>query len=262
MATVSDIVRYVETMTGHPIMADEGVQHGPADRVIFDVTLCWMADPSAIQAAGASRSELLIGHESLYYPYDVVNSTAPPPGWPDWQTNRQRTALLDRYDLTFLRLHGSLDEVCIFDDFAARLDLGAPVTVDGLVKIYEIEECTLAQLVGRVKDKLGMATLRVSQPETMRPRIRRVGLPWGGLGLFVNVAYQQRLIEQGCDAFIAGESDNYGFRFSAECGIPMIETSHEISENPGLRHFTAMLADAFPAVRVHFFENPCAWSIV
>ena len=261
MATAGDIFRYVETLTGHPIMADEGVQHGPADRAVSDVTLCWMADPSAIEAAGASHSDLLIGHESLYYPYDVVNSAAPPPDWQDWQTNRQRAALLDRYDLTFLRLHGSLDEVCIFDDFAAQLDLGTPVTVDGLVKIYEIEECTLAQLIGRVKDKMGMATLRVSQPETMRRRIRRVGLPWGGLGLFVNVAYQQRLIEQGCDAFIAGESDNYGFRFSAECGIPMIETSHEISENPGLRHFAGMIADAFPAVRVHFFENSCAWSI-
>jgi putative NIF3 family GTP cyclohydrolase 1 type 2 len=261
MTTVSDIIRYVETSTGHPLMGDEGVQHGPADRAVSAVTICWMATPSALQAAGESQSDLLVGHESLYYPYDVINSPDPPPDWRDWETNRQRTALLDRYGLTFLRLHGSLDEICIFDDFAALLDLGTPVYVDGLVKIYEIEACTLAELIGRVKDKTRMACLRVSQPETMKRRIRRVGLPWGGLGLFVNVAYQQRLIEQGCDAFIAGESDNYGFRFSAECGIPMIETSHEISENPGLRHFASMVAEVFPAVRVHFFENSCAWSI-
>jgi len=261
MTAVSDIVRYVEALTGHPLMGDEGIQHGPADRAVSDATICWMATPAAIQAAGENHSDLLIGHESLYYPYDVVNSADPPPDWPDWPTNRQRTAPLDRYGLTFLRLHGSLDEVCIFDDFAALLDLGTPVYADGLVRIYEVEECTLAELIRRVKDKTHMAGLRVSQPEAARRRIRRVGLPWGGLGLFVNVAYQQRLIEQGCDAFIAGESDNYGFRFSAECGIPMIETSHEISENPGLRRFAGMLAAAFPAVRVHFFENSCAWSM-
>ncbi|NOY75007.1 MAG: hypothetical protein GXP32_04360 [Kiritimatiellaeota bacterium] len=58
----------------------------------------------------------------------------------------------------------------------------------------------------------------------------RVGLPWGGLGLFVNVAYQQFLFEHGCDVFIAGESDNMGFRFAEECGIPMIETSHEVNK--------------------------------
>ena len=82
-----------------------------------------------------------------------------------------------------------------------------------------------------------MPALRVSAARGMDQVVHRVGLPWGGLGLFVNVGYQQRLIEQGCDVFIAGESDNYGFRFAAECGIPMIETSHELSENDGLQRF-------------------------
>ena len=63
------------------------------------------------------------------------------------------------------------------------------------------------------------------------------------------------------DVFIAGESDSYGFRFSQECGIPMIETSHEVSENPGLRRFTDMLAKAFPELGCHFFENPCVWEV-
>ena len=88
-----------------------------------------------------------------------------------------------------------------------------------------------------------------------------MGLPWGGMGLFVNVAYQQELIELGCDVFIAGETDNYGFRFAEECDIPMIETSHELSENPGLRHFTDMLAAAFSGLDVRFFETPCVWEV-
>jgi putative NIF3 family GTP cyclohydrolase 1 type 2 len=61
--------------------------------------------------------------------------------------------------------------------------------------------------------------------------------------------------------FIAGESDNYGFRFAEECGIPMIETSHEISENPGLRRFSGMLAKAFPQVEIRFYQNECVWQI-
>ena len=81
----------------------------------------------------------------------------------------------------------------------------------------------------------------------------------GGLGLFVNVTYQQRLIEMSCDVLTAGESDNYGFRFSAELGIPMIETGHEISENPGLEHFARMLQDRFPELEVSFCECEPAW---
>ena len=231
---VHTLIAFVETLTRHPLNRDEGIQHGARERAIGGATLCWMATPDAIRYAGELGHELLIGHESLYYPYDVINSPKPPPGWEAWQVNRQRRELLSQHDLTFLRLHGSLDEICILDDFAARLELGAPVAADGLTKVYEIAPCSLGELVERVKARLGMPGLRVSAAAGMEQTVHRVGLPWGGLGLFVNVGYQQRLIEQGCDVFIAGESDNYGFRFAQECGIPMIETSHELSANDGL----------------------------
>ena len=89
--------------------------------------------------------------------------------------------------------------------------------------------------------------------------VRRVGLPWGGLGLFVNVGYQQWVLENGCDVLIAGESDSYGFRFSGECGVPMIETSHEASEVPGMRHFTAILAEERPDLQFEFHDDGPAW---
>ena len=259
--TVQDIIGYVETLTGHSLNRDEGVHHGFPASDVSGATMCWMTTPAAIASAGRRGDDLLIGHESLYYPYDVVNRTDQPAGWRDWQTNSQRRAALERYDLTFLRLHGSVDEICIFDEFARLMGLGEPAYVDGWVKVFEIRECSLEELIARVKEKTKMESLRVSRPAAFNSPVRRVGLPLGGLGLFVNVSYQQRLIEQNCDVFIAGESDNYGFRFSQECGIPMIGTGHEISENPGLRRFTEMLARAFPALRWRFFENPCVWEV-
>jgi putative NIF3 family GTP cyclohydrolase 1 type 2 len=261
MTTVIEIIAHIEKLSGHPLNRDEGVQHGAADREVSGATVCWMASPAAIESAGRKGHQLLIGHESLYYPYDVVVAKDPLPGWQTWQTNRQRREGLERWGLAFLRAHGSADEICIFEVFAARLGLGEPVFTEGLVKIYEIEPCSLGKVVDRVKAATGMRSLRVSPAGSYEHIVRRVGLPWGGLGLFVNVSYQQELIEQGCDVFIAGEADNYGFRFAEECGIPMIETSHEISENPGLRRFTEMLAEAFPAVVFAFFENPCVWGI-
>jgi putative NIF3 family GTP cyclohydrolase 1 type 2 len=260
IAHVHDVVAYVESLTGHPLNRDEGIQHG-ADRPVTGVTLCWMATPDAIHAAGERGDELLIGHESLYYPYDVINNPNPPARWEAWQVNRQRRELLNRFGLTFLRVHGSLDEISVLDCFVDRLGLGAAVYVDGLVKIFEISPRTVGELVERVKVRMGMPALRVCAPRGLDQVVHRAGLPWGGLGLFVNVGYQQRLIEQGCDLFIAGESDNYGFRFAVECGIPMIETSHELSENDGLRHFVEMLSGRFPDVQFRFFENECVWEI-
>jgi putative NIF3 family GTP cyclohydrolase 1 type 2 len=176
--------------------------------------------------------------------------------------NRQRREALDTYGLSFLRIHGSADEVTIFDDFAALLALGDPVFSEGLTKVYEIAPCPLRTLIDRVKAQVGMDHVRVAAPGGFDRVVHRVGLPWGGLGLFVNVGYQQELIAQVCDVFIAGESDNYGFRFAAECGIPTIETSHEVSEIPGLRRFTQMLDAAFPDVAFVFYENARVWEVV
>ncbi len=266
MTTIQDIISHVESLTGHPINRDEGVHFGPSERDVTGATVAWMATPDAIRAAGRAGHQLLIGHESLFYPYDVVNADSPPPGWEDWQVNAQRSRLLTEYGLTHLRLHGSVDEICIFDDFAALLGLGDPVYVDGFVKVFEMPERSIRSWAGQVEEAMGMNGLRIAgvndmDQDGMDQMVSRIGLPWGGLGLFVNVGYQQALVEQGCDLFIAGESDNYGFRFAQECGIPMIETSHEICENPGLAHFTAILAEAFPQVDFRFYGNPCVWSM-
>ena len=261
MTTISDLIAYVERLTGHPLNSDEWLFNGDRDRQIDGVTVCWMASPDAIRAAGEAGHGLLIGHESLFFPYNAPKALDLPKGWETWRTNRQRREFLEAYGTTFLRMHGSVDEACIFDDFADLLELGEPVVAEGFVKVYEILPTPLADLVAHVKTCLAMPAVRVSTAEGMDQIVHRIGLPWGGLGLFVNVSYQQSLIEQGCDVFIAGETDNYGFRFSQEVGISMIETSHELSENPGLRRFTGMLRTTFPDVSFSFYENPCVWRI-
>lgn len=260
MTTTADIIAHVEARAGHPLNRDEGVHHGDASRVVKGATVAWMATPEAIAKAGEAGNELLIAHESLYYPYDVINANDPPADWEAWQVNRQRRSLLGKYDLTLLRVHGSADEICIFEVFAETLGLPSPVLAKGYVKVFEVPPEPLSAWVQRVKERTGMDCLRIACGGDMNRTVRRIGLPWGGMGLFVNVAYQQRLKEQGCDLFIAGESDNYGFRFAVECGVPMIETSHELSENPGLRVFTDMLADAFPDISLQFHECERIWT--
>jgi putative NIF3 family GTP cyclohydrolase 1 type 2 len=261
MTTINEIIDLVQTTTGHPLNRDEGIQFGTQDRSVQRVTVSWMATPEAIQSAGTAGHELLIAHESVYYPYDVLNIQNPPPDWREWKVNKQRTELLDKYDLSCLRLHGSVDEICIFDVFAHQLKLGTPVHTAGLIKVFEIPACSLRILIQRVKENLEMDSLRIAGIQDLDQKVSRIGLPWGGLGLFVNVGYQQQLIELNCDVFIAGESDSYGFRFAAEAGIPMIETGHEISENPGLRQFTQFLTQHFPSVDFTFYEVPSIWRI-
>ena len=70
----------------------------------------------------------------------------------------------------------------------------------------------------------------------------------------------QELIDLGADTFICGETDNQAFRFAEKLGIAVIETSHEVSEAPGLRVFAEML-EANSGLDVRFIDLPCIWRI-
>ncbi len=260
MTTVADIVGSVEALSGHALNEDEGVQMGERAREVRSALVCWMATRDALLAAEQAHVELVIAHESLFYPYNARLEAGRRQTWEEWPTNRQRRDIIERAGMTILRVHGSADEICVFDEFARLLGLGEPAAGEGFRKVYEIPAVPLRGLVAQVKQAVGMEHVRVSCAG-MDPAstVHRVGLPWGGLGLFVNVGYQQWALENGCDVLIAGESDSYGFRFSAECGVPMIETSHEASEVPGLRRFTEMLRDRHAGVEFDFYEDGAAW---
>ena len=246
-------------MSGHPLNQEEGLFHGSGDAEVSGVTVCWMSSPDAIEDAGKRGDELIIAHESLYFPYDLGNSRKNSPDWPDWKTNKLRRELLEEYGINLVRIHSSSDKFNILDDFAVKLGLGNAVSDKYPVKIYAVPEIALDEMLKHVRTTMNMKGLRYTAPNGLRQKIRRIGLPWGGMGLFVNVSYQEKLIKMGVDLLIAGETDNYGFRFSAECGIPMIETSHELSENPGLENYTKALARKMPGLRFTFFENKQIW---
>ena len=100
MTTSNDIIQWVEGLKGRPINHEEGVHHGSPQSAVHGVTVCWKAVPAAIDAAGARADDLIVGHESLYYPYYFDFDPDRTPGWPEWGINVRRKAQLERYGLT------------------------------------------------------------------------------------------------------------------------------------------------------------------
>lgn len=261
MTTPPDIITWVEQLQGWPIHHEEGVHHGRADTGIGGVTVCWKASPGAIAEAGQRGDTLIIGHESLHYPYYFDFDPDRTPGWREWTVNTRRMERLDRYGQTYLRLHSTIDHLCIAAAMAAWLDLGEPIAAANGRTVYEIDTCTVGELADRVKCISGLPAIRVSTPTNLDMPVRRIGLLVGGAGLCANGGAYEPGVRAGIDAFIAGEVDNYGFRYATECGIALIETSHEVCENPGLRRFADMLRKRFPELRVTFYENWCPYRV-
>ena len=259
--TIADILAWVAARTGRALFEDEGVQFGPAERDLTGATVCWMPDPPAMRAAAAAGHEVLLHHEALTFPYPGLGPPIPEAG--AWPTNAARRAALEAGGLTAVRIHESADLTHIYAEFVRRLGLGEPTARGGglLQHVFEIEPTPYEQLIERVKAAAGLPGVRATCCTGPDRTIRRVGLPWGGLGLFTNVRYQQALLELGVDAMIAGESDSYGMRFVTEGGVDLIETSHEASEEPGLARWAADLAGAFPGLDVHMHEQGTVWQV-
>ncbi len=262
MTTPNDIIKYIENLAGEKLHFEEGIHFGSADVEVKKVVLCWMTTKGAIEFAGKEQAELIITHESLYYPYDAIVRDDNPPNWENWPVNKQRRNLLSKYNLTVLRIHTLADMICVFDAFRKQLNLPDQPARQGNAynhKRFDITPCKLSELINYVKQSVGIDHIRVSAPNGLDQIVSKVGLLWGGIGLFVNVIHQAKLLELGCDVFIAGESDDYGFRFARDLGIPLIETSHEISENEGIKEFCNILSKGFPKVEFKFYENKCPY---
>lgn len=264
MITVRDIHVWVSDRTGHPLQHDEGTMYGDQNRPITGVSVCWEASPGVIGQTVEAGHELLIFHESLLYPYPFSDSYPANAG--TWKVNRQRLAALTAADIVATRLHGSLDQLYILHAFAEQLGLGQPV-FEGpsqYCRVYRLDPPRpYRTILQQVKAAMGMSHVRATMLDPDR-NVRFIGLPWGGMGLFVNMAYVQSLLDvcPDIDLMIAGETDNYVFRYSVEQGVDMLETSHELSEDRGLLQFAREISTHFSDLNVTHIPTSCIWSVV
>ncbi len=254
---VYKLEKYLYDLKGK-LNPDEGFLFGDSKKEIKGIQVSWMATLDAIENAHKVRANLMLVHEALFFPYPYADRNRPI-NYLSWPANQRRAELLSKHEIAVIRFHATLDEICILDEFARALGLPeASIVEEGQVKLYDIEPVTIEKMIGRVKKSLSLDSVRVT-PCDLNKRVKRVGLPWGGLGLLTNVDYQERLLKHNPDLFIAGETDNYGMHFAIDSGVVMIETSHEVSENIGLKKFTEELKKEIKDIPIVFYENKRPW---
>jgi len=256
-----NIIEYFEKKIKRKLDDDEGIMYGKSNKKVVKILLCWMISEKAIKEANKNSCSHIITHESLFYPYNTDLRKKENKEYLKWDINKKRIALLNEYNITVIRIHGTLDKIIILDQFAKSLGFTNCIKEDGFVRIYKIKPISINILIETVKKKLKLEHIRAAIPDGYNKKIEKIGLPWGGLGLFVNVDFQQKLINEGIDVMIGGESDSYGMIFSKEIGIPFVETGHEISENIGIAKFSNILEKEIGR-KVIYYENKSCFTII
>ena len=260
--TAPELIATVERLSGRALRGEEGVAAGDPERAFDHAMLCWMPTPDALEAAERSGAQVVIPHEALYF-CPMADSRIPgtfEAPWASWPANARRREIVERAGYTVVRFHGSADQICIYDAFAERLDLTETAAGEGCGRVFAIPPTPLRDLIERVKRAVGFEHLRVAAPgHDLDREVSRVGLPWGGMGLGVNLATSAGLIAKGADVLISGESDAGAFRFAVDSSVPVIETSHAASEIPGVERFAEILRREHPGVRFDHYDNGTCW---
>jgi len=126
----------------------------------------------------------IIHHEALTYPYPGF-AAGDEQEYKHWPINTQRKNLLTEYGITAIRIHGSADEICIYDAFAEQLGLIKPIADNGSDiyshKIFASPVPTFCECLRHEKKVICTSAYRSTVSSPHRP-VRRNGLPWGGLG--------------------------------------------------------------------------------
>jgi len=257
MPTHRDVASFIESLAP-PMGREEGFRFGDPSGEATGVLVCFMATTRALAAAVEHSCSLVVCHEQLNYPYEswgvgLEQSIT-------WSVNRRRFTALARGGLTVYRAHGQADRFSIVDDFRRLLELPEPTVRDGLRLICEIEPVTVRDLAARVKRRTGLGSVRVAG--NLDTTVRRVAPAVGGLGLSLNIGYLETVLDLRPDVLIAGECDEYAWLYLQDAGVPVIETAHCTSENPGLGTLTRVLQHQFPGIPVVFHEVECPWVVV
>ena len=216
---------------------DEGFRFGTRDVELSGILVCFKPTLDAMQAAHDANCNLMVTHEELNFPpvYGGAQVEDQLTGTVTLLRMRRLLAL----GITVVRVHASLDRLCVLDEFARALELDEPVIHgDYWERTYPITPTTVRELALRVKRLLNLAHVRVAGD--LQRRVERVALPWGGVAISANPNCIQRLLSFAPDVLIAGETEEIPMYAVLDAGVPLIEAGHSESESPGMRRLAAI----------------------
>lgn len=254
-----DVLKFVCDKLDLEDLPDGGFIEGKPNDEVKGILTTWMASPEALSYAADNGLNLIVCHEPLYW---VENEDPPlyrspgpyrkPLNW-ERHPNNVIKKIVEDANLTVLRIHFGIDRLYIYDAFAEAMGLGKVVAGDVYEKVYELPcKMKLYELVEDIQKKTGLSSIRYVGDKMKT--IEKVGNCWGGVGLSSNQYYARSTIQNGADAIICGEMDEFAMFFAQQCGTALIETSHVLSENFGIKLFSDKLAIEFTQVPVKFHE--------
>lgn len=221
---------------------------GDPARAVRGIVTTFLASQAVLQKAVALGANLIITHEPTFYNH--LDETKWLAGDPIYETKRQ---FIEQNQLAIWRFHDNLHQHRPDPTFAGiARSLGWEAYATAEQEIFDLPLVSLGDLARQVKEKLGIATLRViGDPEMICQKAGILVGAWGGSN---HLKFWRR---SEVDCLIVGEIDEWETSEYARDAViqgrrrGLIITGHANSEEPGMAWVAEWLRPMFPGVPIH-----------
>ena len=248
MATVADILNFVETLAPRELKMDwdnVGLNCGHLDRPVRRILVALDPFTHVCREAKEIGADLLVTHHALIWKPGFIT---------DRDNQGRNTLFLIENGIAHINAHTNLDQAPggVNDVLAAKLGLEQVVIVNpvsgvGLMRCGEVEEQSLSEFLGFVKDKLHCDGLRYC--DGGKP-VRKVAVGGGSCA-----GGMDEVLAAGCDTFVTADIKYNQFWDAKDLGLNLIDAGHFHTENPVVAVLAEKIAAAFPETEVKISET-------
>lgn len=252
MATVADILQFVETLAPRELKMDwdnVGLLCGSKNTEVTKILVALDPFEHVCREAADIGAQLIVTHHPLIFqaPTAITDETS----------IGRSIMFLCRHGISAVNAHTNLD--CapggVNDVLAGRLGLQNVSIIEpkggavpyGLLRCGDVEPQPLETFLATVKENLGCEGLRYVGGGSP---VRKVAVGGGSCAselLFAKAA--------GCDTFVTADVKYNGFWDAKDLGMNLIDAGHFCTENPVVPVLAAKIAAAFPELAVKISEK-------
>jgi len=231
-----------------------GFRFGNPEIDVTGVGVAWFLAMEVIEQSISKRLNMLLIHEpGIFYENSAPwHTTLLPETNP---VNLKKKRLLIENDICVYTVHSNWDlqkSVGMQPTFARALGLTRETKRDIAVGVYQVEPIRFSDLIESVKAAIGLKHMRVQGDRNKL--IKTIVVGFGNMGFVVDA-----LLANHADAGIFGELGEFSFIAAREADVPVIETTHLVSESIGFRSVVNAMKERLPEMKIEFLEVPFAY---
>ncbi|MCM8758741.1 MAG: Nif3-like dinuclear metal center hexameric protein [Candidatus Omnitrophica bacterium] len=235
------------------IPRDDAIVFGDENTEVKGIGVTWSPTIKVLSEAAKLDLNFVITHEFLFWGHSETIWFKSDKDVMKKKPNALRHKILQEKQMTVYNTHKNWDAASgwgMCDAFPKLLGFEKEINRGRFIRVHEIEPMKIKYLAGIIKEKMKIPVVRVAG-DTER-KVSKIATAVGGLGQIYGIAEEPYNL--GAEVVVFGEAVDYAIRCCVENNMVAIETSHVLSENPGVKNLAKKIKEKFPQTKVEFLD--------